>query len=94
MIRDIKKDCLKKKNNLRGRYNVYGQQYHISESLTLFRKNLIDDIKKELPHWQFVWTREGNIWARKNNNSRAVKINTYRALDDVMFSEGVRMNNY
>ena len=54
----------------------------------------MEDTKKELPHWQFVWTREGNIWARRNNNSRAVKINTYRALDDVMYSEGERINNF
>ena len=82
VIRDIKKECLKRKSRLRGRCNANGHQLQISESLTLFRKNLLSDIKTELSHWKYFWTREGNIWGRRDENSRAVKINTYRVLDD------------
>ena len=94
VIRDLKRDCLKRKFKLRGKTNKYGDQYSISENLTLFRRTLLEEVKKELHYWKFIWTKNGNIMARKDSNSKVVRINTYRALDLVLDEEGENSNNY
>ena len=94
VIRDLKRDCLKRKFKLRGKFNKYGDQYSICENLTLFRRTLLEDVKKELHYWKFIWTKNGNIMARKNGTSKVVRINTYRALDLVLDEEGENSNNY
>ena len=92
--RDLKRDCMRQKFRLRGTNNGLGQQFYLSESLTLFRKNLLADVKKHLPYWQFVWTRNGDIWARRNKNTKPELINTYSVLDSIIEEEGERINAY
>ena len=94
VIRDLKRDCLKRKFRLRGKTNEYGDQFYIYENLTLFRRNLLEEVKKELHYWKFVWTKNGNIMARKDSTSKVVKINTYRALDLLLDEEGEISNYY
>ena len=85
---------MKRKFRLRGKTNEYGDQFYICENLTLFRRNLLEEVKKELHYWKFVWTKNGNIMARKDSTSKVVKINTYRALDLLLDEEGEISNYY
>ena len=92
--RDLKRECLRRKLKLKGRKNEQGYHLYITENLTLYRRNLLADVNRELHYWKFIWTKNGNIWARKNENCRAVMINTHRVLDKVVYEEGEESNNY
>ena len=64
-----------------------GHQFYVTESLTLFRKNLLSEVRNHLHDWKYIWTRDGNIWARRSDKSQAEEINTYRSLDKVLAAE-------
>ena len=94
VIRDIKRDCLRQKLRLRGKRNEFGHNFYICENLTLFRRNLLEEVREQLHYFRFIWTKNGTIMARKDSNSRIEKINNYRDLDSVLEKEGEDSNNY
>ena len=85
--RDMKNTLLKRRYLLKNQYNQYGKRYDITENLTLFRRGLLSDVKRELPQWRYVWTKAGDIWARKNNNTKSVKIISYDTLNYLISKE-------
>eukprot|EP00794_Sanderia_malayensis_P001027 gene1027-350_t len=61
------------------------QRLFINESLTQRNKNLLHltKIKKRELEFKFVWTRNGNIFIRKNESSPVKKINFISDLDSL-----------
>ena len=62
----------------------YGESFFIRENLTLYRRELFEEVKSSLKTWKFIWTKEGTICARKEIGSKTVKIFTYTDLDDIL----------
>ena len=82
--RKTKNLVMSKKKNLRGQLNRYGESFFIRENLTLYRRELFEEVKSSLKTWKFIWTKEGTICARKEIGSKTVKIFTYTDLDDIL----------
>eukprot|EP00794_Sanderia_malayensis_P021306 gene21306-biopygen16342 len=55
----------------------------INESLTAKRKALIRELKssKEQYRFKYVWSKKGTIFIRKDENSRAIRINNFNDLN-------------
>ena len=83
--RKAKNFVLRKRRVLRGQFNENGDRYFIFENLTEFRRTLFHEVKASLKTWRYIYTKEGNIMAKKYQNSRPVKINTYEDLDIILY---------
>ena len=79
--RDVKKLVYKHRFRLRGQMNSAGYKYLIHENLTPFRRELFKDVKETLEHFRYVWTNEGTIMVRKDQNSKPKKNFTYDDLN-------------
>ena len=85
--RDLKNLLMRRRYLLKNQYNRYGKKYQFSENLTLFRRNLLSDVKEKLKHWRYIWIRSGDIWARKDKWSKSVKIINNETLDYIISKE-------
>lgn len=81
--RDLKHHVMKKRRNLSGQCNRFGERFFIVESLTPFRRELLEYTKKQLHDWKFIWTMNGNIMARKDRGDKLVRIRNYKVVDDL-----------
>ena len=81
--RDLKNYLLSLRYKLKWQRNFYGHKFEMVENLTP-RKNLMKDIKEKLHEWKFIWTKGGDVWARKERFEKSVRINTYETLDYVL----------
>ena len=59
----------------------------MAENLTPFRRGLLKEIKAKLNTWRFIWTKGGDIWARKDKFTKSVRINTSETLNYVLSKE-------
>ena len=63
--------------------NLIPSNFTVRKNLTSFGKYLLNKVKKV--HWslnyKFVWILQGQIFIRKQDNSRAIRISTLRDLD-------------
>ena len=84
-MRDQKTHMLKKKWMLKGQRNENGFSYFINENLTEKRRILFKVVKKTLRSigWQYVWTKNGEIMARKRKGLNTLKVNSYEKLDKI-----------
>ena len=85
--RDLKNHLLNLRYKLKWQQNFYGHNFDMAENLTPMRRNLLKDVKSKLSDWKFIWTKGGDIWARKEKFVKSVKINTYETLDYVLSKE-------
>ena len=84
--RNLKNWIMSQKFRLQGQTNGYGSRFLLKENLTPFRRVLLERIKGKLISFRYVWTTEGNIFARKTDQSRKLKINTSAKLEEVLIS--------
>ena len=70
---------------LKNTRNQWGEPYEIRQNLTLNRRLLWNLINDKLEHFKFKWVRRGgDIFVRKNTNSKAIKIISERVIDDLL----------
>ena len=50
---------------------------HIVENLTKQRRELFAQAKEKLSNFQFIWVKEGNVFARKYSTSKVYKITNF-----------------
>lgn len=83
--RDQKIHLLRKKWMLKGKRNSGGYSYFINENLTEKRRILFNVAKKQLREagWQYVWTKNGNVKAKKGKAGKTVTIDSYEKLDSI-----------
>lgn len=84
LTRKAKNYILRKRHTLRGQVNGKGDRYFVYENLTEFRRGLFIDVKESLKSWRHIYTKEGNILAKKYDDSRPVKINSYEVLNNIL----------
>ena len=71
--------------------------FTVRENLTSFRKYLLNEAQKiqRSLNYKFVWAWQGQIFIRKKDNSRAIKISTLRDLNKLKCPPlGNRFSNY
>lgn len=70
--------------------NMNSPKFVLKENLTKFRKNLLTEAKKlqQSLDFKFLWTWQGQIFIRKHESSRPIKISSLRDLENLKMCSG------
>ena len=85
-------EILKRRHMLRYERNRFGKKFYIRENLTLKRRMLKERTENELTTFRYIWVKNGNIFARKDSRSRAVKITDDAVLNKLLQESELRGN--
>ena len=64
--------------------NKLGGRFYVEKNMTMKRKQLWESVEKNLVSYQFKWTRNGDVFVRRNKTSRRIKIVSAKMLDDLI----------
>lgn len=76
--------CLEKRHLLRNVRNRFGQRMFLRENLTLERRQLLDRVENELTSFEQIWVKDWKIFARKDKNTRPIRIHSELALEKLL----------
>ena len=78
---------LKRKKRLNNYRNKFGQKFSVRENLTLKRRLLWESVNSKLVTYRFKWIRNGKIFVRKDDQSRAVMIGSDDDLEQLLSAQ-------
>ena len=82
--RKLAMEVLKRKHLLKNVRSKRGDRFFVNETLTLQRRLLRDRAKKSLTTYKFHWVKNGTIFAKKNENTRPIRVYSEATLDKLI----------
>ena len=85
--RSLAHKILRRSHWLKSKPNRIVNKIQIKPNLTLIRRTLFERAEKELKTYKHTWSKNGNVFVRKNNRSKAIKVNTEEKLEELIASK-------
>ena len=81
-------EIFRKQYLLKNVRNKLGGSFSIERRMTLKRKQLLESAKEKLTSFKFVWSKNGNVFAKKDKWSKKVKITSEAIIDGLIHDQG------
>ena len=82
--RFLAEEIFDRRHRLKGLRNKLGGTFHIEKNMTMLRRQLWESAQEKLHTYHFKWTRNGDVYVRKNKRSDRIKVVSKDMLDDLI----------